>query len=73
MAFGVHQAIASRTAALAGGVPVQAPVLFTGGCAQNPRLVSSISEAMKLPLQVPESPQTVAALGCALHGGAERR
>jgi (R)-2-hydroxyacyl-CoA dehydratese activating ATPase len=70
MALGVHQSIASRTAALAGGVPVEEPVVFTGGCAHNPCLVSLISEALKHPLRVPESPQNVAALGCALDGSA---
>jgi len=73
MALGVHESIASRTAALAGGVPVEAPVAFTGGCARNECLVSLISAAMKHPLRVPESPQTVAALGCALHTAAEGR
>lgn len=73
MALGVHQSIASRTAALVGGVPVEAPVVFTGGCAHNACLVSQISAALKHPLRVPESPQTVAALGCALHGAAEGR
>jgi (R)-2-hydroxyacyl-CoA dehydratese activating ATPase len=73
MSLGVHQSIASRTAALVGGVPVEAPVVFTGGCAQNSCLVSLIAEAVKHPLRVPESPQTVAALGCALHGAAQGR
>jgi len=68
MALGVLQSIANRTAALAGGVPLEEPVVFTGGCAQNPCLVSLISAMLKHPVQVPESPQTVAALGCALHG-----
>ena len=68
MALGVHQAIASRTAALAGGVPVEEPVVFTGGCAHSGCLVSLLSAALKKLLRVPESPQTVAALGCALHG-----
>lgn len=68
IALGVHQSIASRTAALAGGVPIEAPVVFTGGCAHNECLVSLISRAMKHPLHVPESPQTAAALGCALFG-----
>jgi (R)-2-hydroxyacyl-CoA dehydratese activating ATPase len=71
MALGVHQSIASRTAALASGVSVEAPVVFTGGCAHNDCLVSLISAAVKQPLRVPESPQTVAALGCALHGAVE--
>jgi (R)-2-hydroxyacyl-CoA dehydratese activating ATPase len=73
MALGLHESIASRTAALAGGVPVEEPVVFTGGCAHNLCLVSLLSAALKQPLRVPESPQTVAALGCALHGAAERR
>jgi (R)-2-hydroxyacyl-CoA dehydratese activating ATPase len=68
MALGVHESIASRTAALMGGVPVEETVVFTGGCACNPCLSSLISQALKRPLRVPESPQTVAALGCALHG-----
>lgn len=73
MALGVHESIASRTAALAGGVPVEAPVVFTGGCAHNECLLSLISAAVKHPLRVPESPQTVAALGCALHGAGRGR
>jgi len=73
MALGVHQSIASRTAALAGGVPVEAPVVFTGGCAHNECLGSMISAEVKYPLRVPESPQTVAALGCALYGVADGR
>ena len=68
MALGVHQSIASRTAALAGGVPVAEPVVFTGGCAHSPCLVSQLTAAVRHLLRVPESPQTVAALGCALQG-----
>jgi activator of 2-hydroxyglutaryl-CoA dehydratase len=67
MALGAHQSIANRTAALAGGVQVEEPVVFTGGCAHSPCLVSLLSSALKRPLEVPDSPQTVAALGCALH------
>jgi predicted CoA-substrate-specific enzyme activase len=68
VALGVHQAIADRTAALAGGVPLEETIVFTGGCARNPRLVSLLGEALKRPLQVPPEPQSVAALGCALGG-----
>lgn len=73
MALGVHESIARRTAALAGGVPVESPVVFTGGCAGNACLVALVSEAVQRTLRVPASPQTVAALGCALHGAAGRR
>jgi (R)-2-hydroxyacyl-CoA dehydratese activating ATPase len=66
IARGVHGAVAARTAALMGGVPLVAPVIFTGGCAQNEFLVTLISRAIKEELHVAECPQTVAALGCAL-------
>jgi predicted CoA-substrate-specific enzyme activase len=72
MALGLHQAVASRTVGLAGGIPLEAHVAFTGGCAQNACLVSLIAQGMKQAVQVPESPQTVAALGCALYGATER-
>jgi predicted CoA-substrate-specific enzyme activase len=72
LALGVHQAVAHRMAAQAGRLSVIEPVLFTGGCAHNPCLRRLISHALKRVLRVPESPQTVAALGCALHGAAEK-
>jgi predicted CoA-substrate-specific enzyme activase len=68
IAFGVHQSIAGRTAALAGGLPLEETIVFTGGCARNPRLVALLGEALKRPVHVPPDPQTVAALGCALGG-----
>jgi predicted CoA-substrate-specific enzyme activase len=68
IALGVHHSIAKRTTALFGGVPTEEPVVFTGGCAHNPCLAFVLSEMLRHPLHVPESPQTVAALGCALHG-----
>lgn len=73
IALGVHESIASRLAALAGAVPIEAPVVFTGGCAHNDCLARLISAAVKQPVRVPESPQTVAALGCALEGAARGR
>jgi predicted CoA-substrate-specific enzyme activase len=66
IALGAHQAIVRRTVALAGGVPLEDAIVFTGGCARNPRLVSLLGEALKRPLHVPPAPQSVAALGCAL-------
>lgn len=65
MALGVHRSIASRTAAMAGGIPQEKALVFTGGCAQNPCLVGLLAETLGFPVHVPESPQTVAALGCA--------
>jgi len=73
IALGVHQAIAARAHALSGGVQVRDPIAFTGGCAGSRCLGSLLSAAFKRPLRIPESPQTVAALGCALHGARPRR
>ena len=66
IALGIHQAIASRTAGLAGTVPLDGDVLFVGGGALNGCLVREIGSALKRPLVVPRSPQTVAAYGAAL-------
>ncbi len=70
IALGVHQSVARRTASLAGGIPLADPVLFTGGGARNPALAKCLSEALKRPVVVPDKPQTLTALGCALHGAA---
>ncbi len=66
IALGARQAIVARTAALAGGVPLEDAIVFTGGGARNARLVALLGEALKRPLHVPPGPQSVAALGCAL-------
>ncbi|MBN1605973.1 MAG: hypothetical protein JW940_05040 [Polyangiaceae bacterium] len=50
---------------VAGGVPLVPAVVFTGGCAHNPCLVSLLSSALGHSMVVWENPQTVAALGCA--------
>ena len=75
VARGLHLSVANRVASLAGGVPLEDPVVFTGGCALNPCLVSLVSGALRRRVQVPDAPQTVAALGCALQGvtGEDRR
>jgi len=67
IALGIHLAIASRTAGLAGTVPLEGDVLFVGGGALNACLARELGRALKLPLVVPRSPQTVAAYGAALH------
>lgn len=68
IALGVLLAVASRTASLAGTIPVEDPVVFTGGCAVDERFVALVSSALGHRMIVPESPRCVAALGCALLG-----
>jgi (R)-2-hydroxyacyl-CoA dehydratese activating ATPase len=67
IALGIHQAIAVRTAGLAGTVPLDGELLFVGGGALNACLVREIGRALKREIIVPQSPQTVTAYGAALH------
>jgi len=66
VARGIHEAVATRTLALLKSVPVEGPVLFTGGGALNACLAERLAAGLAQPLIVPERPQLVAALGCAL-------
>lgn len=70
IALGIHQAIATRTVALAKGVPLEDDVVFTGGGARNACLVGLVERGIGRRVHVPASPQTVAALGCALEAEA---
>ncbi|MCP4679252.1 MAG: 3-hydroxyacyl-ACP dehydratase [Deltaproteobacteria bacterium] len=66
IALGIHQSIATRTVALLGGIPIKDDILFTGGGARNSCLGILLETALGKKLHVPQAPQTVAALGCAL-------
>lgn len=66
IALGIHQAIATRTVALLKAVPLEGDILFTGGGALNDCLRRLIQDGIGRDVQVPEHPQTAAALGCAL-------
>lgn len=68
IARGIHEAVASRTLALLKSVPVEGPVLFTGGGALNGCLAELVAAGLRQPLTRPERPQLVAAWGCALAG-----
>lgn len=66
IALGLHRAIASRTAALASGIPIKDEVVFTGGGARNTCLHQILEDTLKHQVTVPENPQTVAAFGSTL-------
>lgn len=63
---GVCRAVAGRAGSLAARVRVQAPCVMTGGVALNSGVVRFLEEALGLPLELPEFPQTMGALGAAL-------
>jgi (R)-2-hydroxyacyl-CoA dehydratese activating ATPase len=66
IAQAVCRAIARRTSGLVTRVGVAERVLMTGGVAKNRAVVALLSEQIGHPIQVPEEPQIVGALGAAL-------
>jgi len=63
---GLHAAIASRVAGLAGQVGLEEAVVMTGGVAQNIGVVKALEKQIGLPIHLPPQPQLVGALGAAL-------
>jgi predicted CoA-substrate-specific enzyme activase len=63
---GLHQALASRVAALARGAAGGREVFMSGGVALNGAMVAALQEALGRPVQVLPEPQLVGALGAAL-------
>ncbi len=71
LALGIHRAIAARSLALLHGIPVADIVLFLGGGAKNAALHHLLAEQLGRAVQVPDDPQVVAAIGCALYGAGQ--
>jgi predicted CoA-substrate-specific enzyme activase len=63
---GLHQALASRVAALARGTAGSGEVFMSGGVALNAAMVVALREALGRPVRVVPEPQLVGALGAAL-------
>jgi predicted CoA-substrate-specific enzyme activase len=68
---GLHHALAKRVAALARSVEVAEDVVMTGGVAKNRGVFRAMSEALGVPLKLPDrvDPQIVGAVGAALYAG----
>jgi predicted CoA-substrate-specific enzyme activase len=64
---GLHQAIASRIAAMARGMSANGGVMVCGGVAKNTGVVSAFEERLRTKVKVPPEPQIVAALGAAIY------
>lgn len=62
----IHDAIASRIAAIARRVGIEAEVILVGGVAKNVGFVASMEAALGTKVLVPEHPEFVTALGAAL-------
>jgi len=66
VALALHDAIAIRIAAMARRVGIKERVVFAGGAALNPCLKKMLSGKLGIEVAVPDSPQTVGALGAAI-------
>jgi predicted CoA-substrate-specific enzyme activase len=64
---GLHQAIASRIAAMARGLIADGMVVLCGGVAKNTGVVKAFEERLRTKVRVPPEPQIVAALGAAIY------
>jgi predicted CoA-substrate-specific enzyme activase len=66
IALALHEAIATRIETMVRRVGIKGEIIFAGGGAYNRCLVKLLEQKMEQKLIVPESPQTVGALGAAL-------
>ncbi|MFZ5867060.1 MAG: acyl-CoA dehydratase activase [Thermodesulfobacteriota bacterium] len=62
----IHKSICNRLAPLMDAVGIRMEVTMTGGVAKNSGIVEKIREKVGQPINVPEEPQIVGALGAAL-------
>ena len=67
VAMGAHISVAKRVSGQALRVGVVPEVVMTGGVALNKNMVETLAQEIGHPISVPESPQTVGALGAALY------
>lgn len=68
VALGIHQGIVSRSIGMLQRVSIQADVVFVGGVAYNPCMRNLMQEKLGRTVLIPEDPQIVGALGCAIAG-----
>jgi predicted CoA-substrate-specific enzyme activase len=66
IAGGLCRAIAARTAALVGQVGIRTPILLTGGVAYNEGVRAALSETLGAPVNRPDQPHLVGAIGAAI-------
>jgi len=67
VALGLHQAIVDRVGSMVRRTGVAERFVFAGGVAHNKCLQQLFSEALGVPITIPDQPQIVGALGAALY------
>lgn len=66
VARGIHLSIVKRALSLMRRVGIREQVAFVGGVARNPAMRQLLQQELQQPVIVPDDPQIVGALGCAL-------
>lgn len=66
VALGIHEAIKRRVSSMLGRLPAFRNLVFAGGVAQNKCIKHLLQQNLKLPVLVPDEPQTLGALGASL-------
>ena len=66
IARGLHASVIRRAAGMINRVSSEGDIVFTGGVAKNPCMVSFLSEKLGRRVLIPENPQFIGALGAAL-------
>lgn len=67
IALGIHKSITSRALNLLKRVTIKDVLLFAGGVALNTCVIRLIREEFGLNIFIPEDPQLIGAIGCALY------
>ena len=65
IARGLHDSVVRRTATMLNRLSGSGDIVFTGGVAYNPCIVTLLEETLKRRILVPENPQHMGALGAA--------
>lgn len=66
IARGLHESVVRRVSGMINRVSSNGDIVFTGGVASNPCMVTLLSEKLGRKVLVPENPQLIGALGAAL-------
>lgn len=67
IALGIHRSIVSRAVNMLKRVNNGGPIMFAGGVALNRCVVELLRRELAVEIYIPDDPQLVGALGCALH------
>ncbi len=71
IALGIHRAVVNRVVQMLKRIGVEDDLLFVGGVAYNSCIRELLQRDLNRQIQIPEDPQIVGALGCALAASTE--